>query len=289
MAGKEQDVVNSWRETDDSLRSGYQLHVMRLAAPWLYRQHGHKDFCELVYVLQGSLSQEINGEEVIQNEGSLVLIRDGDTHGLQGEAFVYINIMFPTAWFGRLEAYTGQPGTAQRFLSSLRPPSGTVPAGERETMRELCDALQAAHRQAQGRSLFACFLALVTARYLKTLSSTDMEPELPDWMRDTVNFIHKQHNDVPSLRAVIQYSCRCQEHVTRAFTQHLNMSPSRYLAKQRIDRAADLLMTTNFSVQEISERVGFENTSYFFRLFRKHYATTPIAYRRLHGPRSIRT
>ena len=54
----------------------------------------------------------------------------------------------------------------------------------------------------------------------------------------------------------------------------------------RIDRAAELLVTTNYSVQQICYELGFENQSYFYRLFRAHKNESPQAYRRKNGPSS---
>lgn len=51
--------------------------------------------------------------------------------------------------------------------------------------------------------------------------------------------------------------------------------------KKRIDIAKDLLEHTNLPVHVISEKVGYENYSYFTKLFKKVTNFTPMDYRKL--------
>lgn len=44
-------------------------------------------------------------------------------------------------------------------------------------------------------------------------------------------------------------------------------------------QAAFLLTTTNLSVLEVASRAGYENMSYFHRIFREKYGVTPKKYR----------
>ena len=51
------------------------------------------------------------------------------------------------------------------------------------------------------------------------------------------------------------------------------------LMRQRLIQAANLLEHTNLSITEIIERVGYENTSHFHRIFRETYQMSPKEYR----------
>ena len=52
-----------------------------------------------------------------------------------------------------------------------------------------------------------------------------------------------------------------------------------YLNDYRLTLAAKLLQTTDDSILHISEQTGFENLSYFNRLFKRKYHRTPTTYR----------
>ena len=53
-----------------------------------------------------------------------------------------------------------------------------------------------------------------------------------------------------------------------------------FLSKTRMEKAKELLCSTNMKVAQISERVGFANVSYFCRSFREYYGSSPESYRK---------
>jgi transcriptional regulator GlxA family with amidase domain len=67
--------------------------------------------------------------------------------------------------------------------------------------------------------------------------------------------------------------------LNRRFKAALQKSPIEYLQEIRINTAKDLLKTSNLSIGEIAEKVGYQDSGFFSALFFKHLATTPTAYR----------
>lgn len=55
---------------------------------------------------------------------------------------------------------------------------------------------------------------------------------------------------------------------------------SEHLKEARLERASYYLTNTTLSVQEISEKIGYQDKSYFFRLFKKHFGCSPNQYRK---------
>ena len=64
------------------------------------------------------------------------------------------------------------------------------------------------------------------------------------------------------------------------FKQTTGCSPQQYLMQVRITNAMRLLDTTEYSVAQVASAVGYANTQYFHRLFRKRTGMTPTEYRR---------
>ena len=52
------------------------------------------------------------------------------------------------------------------------------------------------------------------------------------------------------------------------------------LQKHRMETAARLLRRSELNIQQIITQVGYENTSYFYRLFHERYGQSPREYRR---------
>ena len=57
------------------------------------------------------------------------------------------------------------------------------------------------------------------------------------------------------------------------------------LQKHRMETAARLLRRSDWNIQQIITYVGYENTSYFYRLFHERYGVSPREYRRSRTPR----
>jgi transcriptional regulator GlxA family with amidase domain len=65
----------------------------------------------------------------------------------------------------------------------------------------------------------------------------------------------------------------------RRFKQATDQTPLHYLHEIRIDMAKDLLQTSNLSISEVADRVGYKDMGYFAALFKKVLSTTPSQYR----------
>lgn len=69
-------------------------------------------------------------------------------------------------------------------------------------------------------------------------------------------------------------------HFNRLFREFCRTSPRRAVIDGRMRRAAELLLKTDGSLQEIAAAVGMDNEFYFSRLFRRSFHLPPGAYRR---------
>ena len=71
----------------------------------------------------------------------------------------------------------------------------------------------------------------------------------------------------------------------RTFRAYAGTSPSKYRSMHKIDKAKELLTNSDLSVDEISERLGFDNPSYFCRVFKKETGVAPTVFKK--SPLSI--
>lgn len=70
-----------------------------------------------------------------------------------------------------------------------------------------------------------------------------------------------------------------QRQFDRRFKQVVGVSPGFYLQQVRCDQARDLLQNTNLTVADIASSVGYQESGYFIRVFKKHAGQTPGQYR----------
>jgi AraC family transcriptional regulator, exoenzyme S synthesis regulatory protein ExsA len=107
--------------------------------------------------------------------------------------------------------------------------------------------------------------------YLRMLARSDA-PSLPAIMEE--NCCHNL-----SLEAFAKLCHRSLSAFKREFSQQYGVAPGRWLLDRRLERSAQLLMTTNMSVTDIVFECGFEQPSHFSRVFKTKYGRTPSEYR----------
>ena len=69
-------------------------------------------------------------------------------------------------------------------------------------------------------------------------------------------------------------------HFSRVFKEIYGETPNEFLIRLRIEKAKEMLITENYSVSEICERVGYMSLGSFSSLFLKHVGIPPTSYRR---------
>ena len=68
-------------------------------------------------------------------------------------------------------------------------------------------------------------------------------------------------------------------YLSALFIEHNGYGINKYIKKVRMEKAQEMLLNTEFSVNEISKRVGYTSTSYFYRSFFKDFGVTPDKFR----------
>jgi transcriptional regulator GlxA family with amidase domain len=93
---------------------------------------------------------------------------------------------------------------------------------------------------------------------------------------------HHYENDAPvaKMAALIGLSDRT---FARRFAKATGMSPLEYVHTLRLEEAKQMLEGSDEPVEEIANQVGYEDTSFFGRLFRRKVGLTPTQYRKRFG------
>jgi AraC-like DNA-binding protein len=99
-------------------------------------------------------------------------------------------------------------------------------------------------------------------------------------LRPLFEWIDRKHSDPISVTDAAKVCAMSTSYFMRFFKQVTGQSFLAYLNNFRVAKAQILLATTDKSISEISQEVGFCDQSYFGMMFRKLANTTPMAYRR---------
>lgn len=82
-----------------------------------------------------------------------------------------------------------------------------------------------------------------------------------------------------TLSDLAKNACYSEYYLTRKFQREMGTSLKDYLLCTRLDYAKILLLATEDSVREISEKLQFGTRNYFSRIFREQEGCTPTEYR----------
>lgn len=96
---------------------------------------------------------------------------------------------------------------------------------------------------------------------------------------EVLNYIEKNlsHNiTVEELSQIVHFH---PNYFIRFFRDHIGCSPVQYINRMRLDKAKQLLRNTSLSIKEITDLTGFNDASYFSRVFKKNTGLSPLEYR----------
>jgi two-component system response regulator YesN len=66
----------------------------------------------------------------------------------------------------------------------------------------------------------------------------------------------------------------------RLFKKYTKSTFSEYINNLRLETAVKLLKTTEFTIEEIAQRTGYNDYFYFIKLFKKNYGVPPARFRK---------
>lgn len=98
-------------------------------------------------------------------------------------------------------------------------------------------------------------------------------------IRQAVRFIKEQLDERIMLEDIAQYCCLSKYHFSHLFKKEVGLSVVDFINKLRLEKAKYYLETTDLTVQQIANQVGFPDANYFSRMFKKANQQSPSDYR----------
>lgn len=250
--------------------------------------HWHEEL-EFTLIRSGRLLYTVGLDSAGAEAGDLVLVLPGALHAARpvgsegGET--------DSALFHLRMLEGGEPDLCtRRFLRPLlENPPAVVPVlrpgmGEYDRFRGCFDSLW----DCQEESLFQPLRAKRAMLELVELIWRGAGEQPPPRRRDgqyaeklklALGYIHDRYAEdvtVAELAALCGFS---PAHFMSVFKRYMNCGCIRYLNDYRLRRAALSLLETDAPVMQIALDSGFQNISYFNRLFKRKYGLPPRAYR----------
>ena len=159
----------------------------------------------------------------------------------------------------------------QQALHASNPESYDNHATLMDTLRESQQRHLGVRIEAKG--IMQILLSRFVSQSQPRITSQD------DRIAKILSYISQHISEKTNLDNMAEEMCLSKDHMIRIFRQSTGETPGTYITRKKIEQAELLLITTDIPVKNIAAQLGFEDVSYFIRLFRRHLGITPHHYR----------
>jgi len=264
---------------DNYVRPDEAFHFARKSLETRYpaRAHDH-DYFEVFLIENGRTEHWVNGVTQTLEPGQLVFMRPGDAHAFSAyrkTGCQIINVMFRTETAAHL-ANRYHSAIGGRFFDAKSDLPEMHTLGPARFARAVNVSLQLQTAQ-RDLARIEEFLLVLSNRVAHATSGTTKAA--PRWFSEACSAAQSAEIFRLGTKGFIRAAGRSQEHVCRTCKTVLGVTPTEFINRIRIEHAAELLRSDEAPINDIIASCGFENTGYFYRLFRRHYDMTPKSFR----------
>ncbi len=142
------------------------------------------------------------------------------------------------------------------------------------------DYLQKCTNISSMEGLTACLLDIITNFTNNAILSTSVGYSLP--IQRALRYVHTHYSEKITLKSISEMVYLSPDYFGKIFKKEIGVGFNKYLNDLRIERCRLLLRDPSVKFAKISLIVGFEDQSYFTKVFKKQTGMTPLQYRKKH-------
>ena len=241
--------------------------------------HMH-DFVEVVYVVKGKAVQTVDGKDYHVSRGDLIIINYNQTHSYRVEEEITVyNLFLDSSFFENINAehqsmmdimLLGAFGEfGERFmLKSFVHFSG-------DEAKEIEGIFKTLYREQSGRKegsravkeMYAAILMINVFR--KMTEQISLSDDVNVSIEEITRFVEQNCTEKLSLKELADKCFYNPSYFSRAFKKQNGITLIDFIHTHRIEKACELLFSTDLSVEEIAEKTGYTDKSSFYIHFKR--------------------
>ena len=230
----------------------------------------------LIYVRSGSFHLELEQQSYVATAGQVVFLDCRQAHYYyvsEKSDFYYIHFDGPQA---------------HEICHTINKLSGVViDSPENAEIFSEMKSLLHFYEKGMNESVIASSYRLY--RFFLLLDNPNHTPQLQkndESLNLAIKYIRSNVGKKITLQDLAELSDLCVYYFSHLFKSLTGQSPIEFIVNSRIDQAKVLLTNTNYSIAEISKRVGYPNSSNLITLFTERVGTSPLQFRNQSRPSS---
>lgn len=264
------------------------IHIFSVETHEASKLHMH-DFIEIIYVRDGSGTENVNGETFEVRRGDLLFINVNSTHEFipHGEGLSYTNICLCPEVVGE-KLITPENAFAMLQLTAfdeLRLDSDTgitaFSGAERDGIERILDTMLAEYRtrQPSWKTVMESCMNILMIRLLRRFRFAGTDGCEDTTWRELRDYIDRNLGADLTLSALAGKCFYNPSYFSRIFKERFGVPLTEYVNRRRVEHAIDLLTSTALPCESVAEQVGFSSKSSFYRVFTRVTGKTPSDYR----------
>ena len=245
---------------------------------YVMQLHWHKEF-ELIRVLAGRLRVFLNNEEHIADAGDIIFVSGHTLTRAEPENCVYECIVFDLNMIrgfnqGKAAGYLVPllSGDAE-LVPHLRPENTPLYKTAVELFETMCAADKYYELAVCGILNKLFFHLLADGRIHR--SEKNLRGHKKKSVASLISWIEKNYTEKITLSDLSVQSDFNEKYLCRVFREFTGQTPTEYINRLRVERAAFEMSTNHKSVTDAAYESGFNELSHFSRTFKKFKGITP--------------
>ena len=243
--------------------------------------HRH-EFVEIFYVVSGSAIHILNGQKTPINSGDVYIIKPSDYHCFKSSNstvnFIHRDICISVDEYKEICAFLDLPSFEEILNSAAtlhtKLDADTITFLER-TFNEFTLDINNKSYNRLCRSVTSSILLFISNN-----NSQFSRTALPSWVQDILDLLRSPYLYQKSVSEITKDIPYTKQHICNTFKKYMGQSITEYFLYQRLNYAKYLLLSTTDSIANIANITGFNNTSFFYRSFKKQFDITPSELRK---------
>lgn len=254
-------------------------------------KHLH-EFIELVYVVDGQITHLINGEKFVAQKGSMLVINKNETHefyNIGNNAYINLHVVpekmsGQDVFYKKINSVLHKMGGKECFEWEALP--RMIQFGGIK-MIEIENLLRYMINEINSRTfgyeviLMECLMLVLIEieRKLHEVSGGLKEYYGSVKFYEIKNFIDENcFRKVTLVDIAKEFYCS-PVYLGRLFKRCMGKSFIEYVRDKRMEKAIELLITSNITIEELAMSVGYSDKTQFYSIFEKYTGKTPKKYR----------
>lgn len=277
------DVVRAEKVLGDGDAIALRPHTRFVAFP----EHRH-GYVELVYVIEGKMKHRVNGKDITLGKGEILLLGEYALHSIEPskENDLAVNVLIRPSFFSSVLSGFGEgESNLKKFLVDTltgKEESGYLHffTGEVVPITNLMENLLWIHLFGrEGRKDILRSTAVLLFNHLLSLTSQAATGEREkSVLLSSLSYIEDNYKD-GTLELCAEMVGQEMSSLSRLLKRETGKTWTELVVEKRIENSKWLLRNSDENIDDIARSVGYENISYFHRLFRKSTGLSPREYR----------